>query len=73
MSALPPKAQRDCDVRFVPQTDSCTATKLGALATYFLARGKRCSLLRTGPTGRVVLVLVDNDHEFSSLRISQKK
>jgi hypothetical protein len=30
MSALPPKAdiaERDKDVRFVPQTDSCTAAK----------------------------------------------
>jgi hypothetical protein len=30
MSALPPKAdigQRDCDVRFVPKADSCTAAK----------------------------------------------
>ena len=37
----------------VPQTDSCTTTKLGALAIYFLT-WKAVQLLRTGPIERVV-------------------
>jgi hypothetical protein len=44
MSALPPKADiihHDCDVRFVPKADSCTATENLYRITLFGTRKQR--------------------------------